>query len=381
MRYPEFLKDFGAIGCIAPSFGSTRPIDVAQHDAAIGCFEGMGYSYVEGPNCRLNIGEGRSNTPIECAKEVNDFFINDKSDVIFSAGGGELMCEILPFVDFAGIKKANPKWFMGYSDNTNLTFLLTTICDTAAIYGSGIKAFGQLPWHKCMYDQLALIRGEKFSFSNYDGFEGARYESENFLDPFGISEPYKQLIYDPSWPGTATEGGAAVAKEGAEGEAGVAVEEVGAAEVCAAENVEAGSGVNFSGRAIGGCIDSLSTLCGTEYDHVKEFVNKYKEDGIVWFLEACELTPFQVRRVLFQFEKAGWLENVKGFIFGRPLSYRTATGFTHEDAIVGILSKYNVPIVMETDLGHLPPRIPYVSGGLCKVSAKGNSFSIDFELK
>lgn len=375
MRYPEFLKDFGAIGCIAPSFGSTRPIDVAQHDAAIGCFEGLGYSYVEGPNCRLNQGEGRSNTATECAKEVNDFFINDKADVIFAAGGGELMCEILPYVDFEGIKKARPKWYMGYSDNTNLTFLLPTLCDIAAIYGSGIKAFGQLPWHQCMYDQLALIRGEKFSVSNYDGFEGARYESENFLAPFGISEPYKQIIYNPA--DKAVEGACAVAKEEAAGEVCAAVKEETAGEVCAKDD----SGVNFSGRAIGGCIDSLNVLCGTEYDRVKEFVNKYKEDGIVWFLEDCELMPFQVRRILFQFEKAGWFENVKGFIFGRPLSGRDATGFTHEDAIVGILSKYNVPIVMETDLGHLPPRIPYVSGGLCNVNAKGNSFSIEFDLK
>lgn len=45
-----------------------------------------------------------------------------------------MMCETMNFVDFEKIKSAAPKWYMGYSDNTNFTFLLSTICDTAAVY-------------------------------------------------------------------------------------------------------------------------------------------------------------------------------------------------------------------------------------------------------
>ena len=52
--------------------------------------------------------------------------LGDMPDAIISCGGGELMCEILRYVDFERIAQAKPKWFMGYSDNTNLTFLLTT---------------------------------------------------------------------------------------------------------------------------------------------------------------------------------------------------------------------------------------------------------------
>lgn len=44
------------------------------------------------------------------------------------------MCEILPYIDFEKIRNSEPKWFLGYSDNTNLIFLLATLCDTAAIY-------------------------------------------------------------------------------------------------------------------------------------------------------------------------------------------------------------------------------------------------------
>ena len=40
------------------------------------------------------------------------------------------MCEILPYIDFEKIRNSEPKWFFGYSDNTNLIFLLATLCDT-----------------------------------------------------------------------------------------------------------------------------------------------------------------------------------------------------------------------------------------------------------
>lgn len=49
------------------------------------------------------------------------------NDVLISCGGGELMCEILPYVDFDRIKAAKPKWYLGYSDNTNFTFYRTRL--------------------------------------------------------------------------------------------------------------------------------------------------------------------------------------------------------------------------------------------------------------
>ena len=133
MRYPEFLKDGGRIGFIAPSFGCAIEPYRSDFEEALKWFERMGYKTVKGPNCFLDEGTGISSTPEKCAAEANDFFLNDRSDVIISCGGGELMCTILPHVDFDAISEAEPKWFMGYSDNTNLTFLLGTLCDTASV--------------------------------------------------------------------------------------------------------------------------------------------------------------------------------------------------------------------------------------------------------
>ena len=47
--------------------------------------------------------------------------------------------------------------------------------------------------------------------------------------------------------------------------------------------------IHMEGRLIGGCLDCLVNLVGTRYDKVAEFVERYKEDGIIWFLESCIL--------------------------------------------------------------------------------------------
>lgn len=337
MRYPEFLKPGGTIGFIAPSFGCSMPPYSMAFDEAIRVFNEMGYQIVEGPNARLAAGIGKSNTPKACGAEINDFFTNKNCDVIISCGGGELMCEDLPFVDFERISKCTPKWYMGYSDNTNLTFLLPTLCDTAAIYGPGAADFGMKPWHEAIDDAYLFLTGAKNRVSNYNGWESEKLRNEdNPYAPHNITEPYRQVI---------------------------------------AGNVRKAS--DFSGRLIGGCLDCLVNLCGTRFDKVKEFNKKYASDGIIWFIESCDLGVMGMRRALWQMENAGWFENVKGFLIGRPLHYTDDfDGFTPHDAVTGILEKYNVPIVMDIDLGHLPPRMPFVSGAMADIKAKDNTIVI-----
>ena len=132
MRYPEFLKENGTIGFVAPSFGcSTEPYRTAFNHA-LDKWKKEGYGIDIGPNCYENSGVGISNTPEKCAEELTEWYCRKENDILISCGGGELMCEVLPFVDFERIRKADPKWYLGYSDNTNMTYLLTTLCDTAA---------------------------------------------------------------------------------------------------------------------------------------------------------------------------------------------------------------------------------------------------------
>ena len=100
MRYPEFLKDRGTIGFVAPSMGCTTEPYRSAFDNAIKRFHSMGYKTIEGPNCRCDSGIGISNTPKKCAEELNESYASADSDVLISCGGGELMCEVVPYIDF-----------------------------------------------------------------------------------------------------------------------------------------------------------------------------------------------------------------------------------------------------------------------------------------
>ena len=113
MRYPEFLSEGGTIGFVAPSFGcATEPYKTA-FGMTIKRFEKEGYTVELGPNCYEDKGIGISNTPQECGKELTQMYESNVNDVLISCGGGELMCEILPYVDFDRIKAAKLSGILG----------------------------------------------------------------------------------------------------------------------------------------------------------------------------------------------------------------------------------------------------------------------------
>ena len=336
MRYPNFLKQNGKIGFVAPSFGCTvEPYKSCFHSTTE-YFTKKGYKCIEGPNCFADTGFGKSNTPEACGAEINEFFLGDNCDVVLSCGGGETMCEDLPFIDFDAIAKAEPKWYMGYSDNTNLTFTLPTLCDTAAIYGPCAPTFGQATLHPAVTDALDLLTGKKLTFSNYDKWEKDSLKTpENPHATYNTTEPF-ELKYGPH---------------------------------------ASPEGTSFEGRLLGGCLEILVCLCGTRFDKVKEFNRRYASDGIIWFLESCEFTPFGVRRALFQLAEAGWFDNAKGFLIGRSAAYNN-----EPSGIADVTGRYGVPVLWDLDIGHLPPMMPIISGAYGKVSAVGNSFTIEHRL-
>ena len=348
MKYPDFLGDNGVIGFVAPSFGcATEPYKTAFMNA-IDKFKHMGFGVDLGPNCFVDLGIGISNTPQACAEELNSSYCSEKNDILISCGGGELMCEVIPYMDFERLKRAKPKWYMGYSDNTNFTFLATTICDTAAIYGPCAAAFGMEPWHESLEDALELLRGNKTTFHNYAMWEKESLKDEEHpLEPFHVTEPVvlHKFVGDGKPMGT---------------------------------NTKEAESVHMEGRLLGGCLDCLSVLCGTKYDRVKEYVEKYKDDGILWFLEACDLNMMSLRRVMWQLENAGWFRYTKGFLIGRPLHFgENLMGLDQYKATYDVISHYRVPIIMDADLGHLPPAVPLIGGSMATIEAKGNRWQIE----
>lgn len=54
-------------------------------------------------------------------------------------------------------------------------------------------------------------------------------------------------------------------------------------------------------------MDDIINLIGTKYDFVKQYISKYKEDGIVWFLEVYEMSSSRGNKKFMANEKCGIL--------------------------------------------------------------------------
>lgn len=347
MRYPNSLPQNGTIGCIAPSFGCNIEPYRSAFENAQKTWKEMGYKILTGPNCYEGSGIGISNTPELCAAEVNHFFAEEDCDVILSCGGGELMCEVVSHIDFERIARAKAKWFMGFSDNTNLTFLLPTLCDTAAIYGPCAPAFGMREWHPALNDAWGILTGEKKQVQGYPLWEKeSKKDEEHPLEPYHVTEKKTLVVWQ-------------------EGKSAAELEEF-----------------TVKGRLIGGCLDCLDTLVGTRFDKVAEFNERYKEDGMIWFMEACDLNPMGIRRALWQLKEAGWFQHVKAFLIGRPLCFgEEFLGLDQYRAVYDVLKKFKVPVIMDADLGHLPPSMPIISGGLAEVSVEERKIGRDLVIQ
>ena len=341
MRYPDFIHPGDTLGYVAPSFGCVIEPYKSRFQHALEYFRKLNYKEKLGPNVFLDLGEGRSNTAEACAKELQEFWEDPEVNALISVGGGELMCEILPHLDFERIRAAKPKWYMGYSDNTNFTFLLPTLADTAALYGPCAAEFGMEPVDPALMDCVELLEGKKFSFHGYEKWEKESLKSEEQpLLPYNLTE--KTEVKSFFWDGTPV-----------------------------------------SGRLVGGCTDCLINLLGTPFDKVQAFSERYKEDGILWFLESCDLNVFSIRRAFWQMKEAGWFRHVKGFIIGRPLVFGETFGNLDQyNAVTEVLKEFNVPVIMDVDLGHLPPKMPFISGGFVTVSTYGKkNIALKYTLK
>lgn len=333
MKKINYLDKSKTISLIAPSFGCASDPYYTRLIEAIKNLKEDGFEIEQGENIFLAKQKVRSNSAPRCAKEFMNAYLSPTSGAIISVGGGEIMCEILPYIDFKKISKAPHKFFMGFSDNTNLTYTLATISEVPTIYGPCAPSFAIKPYLYAPKDALDLLQGKTKKTAGYPLWERYSLHSEDPLAKPNYSE--KKVI-----------------------------------------RLFPNKDVKLEGRLLGGCLDCLVNLCGTKFDKTKEFIEKYKEDGFIWFLEACDLNPVGIQRALFQLKEAGWFKYCKGFIMGRPICYRKKFfGVTHYKTIKDSLRNLNVPLIMDADLGHLGPSMPLITGVKAQVTTeKGNIF-------
>ncbi len=337
MIYPKFLKKGDTIGICAPSKG-IDPGD-ASFEVSLNHLKEEGYNVIETPNVRTGLCP--SADKLIRAKEFNDLIQDDNINFIFSASGGDFLNEILPFIDEVTIKsyllENKTTWVAGYSDPTSLLFYLTTKFDIATIYGVNAGSLGMTNLYRNLQDALEIIKGNIVKQESFEKCERISYEEkvQNGEGTYVLNTPVEWKTPNGN--------------------------------------------VDISGRLIGGCIDCLQYLIGTRFDFVKDFVEKYKDDGIIWYFDNFAIKSDDIFYILWEMGQAGWFKYVKGVVFGRTLTEGTTTGISYEDAIKRVFGN-KIPLILDADIGHVRPTFNLINGAIGHIKASDGKGSLEMKL-
>ena len=132
----------------------------------------------------------------------------------------------------------------------------------------------------------------------------------------------------------------------------------------------------FNGRLIGGGMDTIRSLIGTPFAPIQDFLEKYNEDGFIWYFESCNMKAEDICKTLWQMKMNGWFENCRGVLYGRPDGYEDFYDFMLEDALQNIYGDINVPVLYNVDLGHIPPQLTFINGSIADVEFKNKKAKI-----
>ena len=321
MRYPQLLNKGDTIGICAPSSGASGEKLSLRLDKAIRSINALGYDVVETASVRSDEKCVSADSQTRAA-EFMELYENPGVKLILPPWGGDFLMDMLPYLDFDALASLSPKWVCGYSDISTLTFALTLNSDMATVHGSNSLNMGYARIHDTdlrLFDVVSSGSSIQESWEAWGGF--IRWE-DSAVDVYTLDNP-------SAW-----------------------------------KSLNGETSISFSGMMIGGCMDTLCKLLGTRFAPVDTFLNKYKEYGFIWALESAEMASPDIYRTLWQMRESGWFKYCNGIIFGRPDGYQDKGDFALVDALQQGLGRLNLPVLYDTDIGHIPPQMQIVNGAI-----------------
>lgn len=332
MIIPKFLSRGDLIGVFAPSAGIVEETDRRRFENATRRLESEGYQAIASVSTFMCDDDGRSCPAGQRVAEMNVLLKEPQFRAVFAISGGDYECEMLPLIDWDLIE-ANPKWFQGYSDNTVLLFKMTAEHDIATIYAGNFNDFGMEPLHRSIKEGLEFLEGKRRSQESFE------MHSEGFSDRITGLEPF-------------TEDAPTIWRS------------------------DSGD-VRFTGRLIGGCMDVIEWFLKEGTADARGFVERYREDGIVWYLETYDMDEMRVRWTLEEMNRRGWLEGCHGMVLGRPLFYSGSKGYS--EAVADALQCKDFPILFDADVGHKAPRMTFINGALATFDFKDGRCTLSYD--
>lgn len=313
--YPEKLK----IGDTIATTAVSMPANLEKIDIALRNLRELGLNVIETPNVR---GDGIvSSTGKQRAEELLELYRNTDVKYIIASRGGEFLMEMLPYIhEQKEIIRNNPKWFQGFSDPSLFNLYITTNLNIATINMENISEYAMNPRYKNLENSIdfMLSNKEEYIQNSFEQYQKEEYEEGN-IKGYNLTE---ENVYE-----------------------------------CTQNNI------SFEGRIIGGCIDTFNLIAGTCMDNISNFVSQFEEDGVIWYLDNCELAPCEFYRRLWYMDQMGYFKNVRGFLIGRSFVQRgNQEYFGFKEAVERALQKFSVPIVYNVDVGHIPPQMFFING-------------------
>lgn len=324
MKYPNFIKEKECMGICAPSAGVGKKLE--DFSKAIESLQ-QTFSIKESESVRIN--NVRSNSAKIRGDEFNELILDSSVKMITVAAGGDFLFEVLPYIDFEACIQ-NPKWVMGYSDPTSILYTLTTKYDIATIYGCNAGTYSSS--HKYIDHNLEIIQGNLITQDSYKNYQ----LTKDWLDD--INEYNGEVKWESN-----------------------------------KDDIE------VEGRCIGGCIDVLQNLFATKFDGTKDFIERYKEDGIIWYFDNFAMSAENFYRTLLQMKYADYFKYTKAIIVGRVCFESNETGMSYEEALA--LALEDIPYIYNADIGHVSPKMTLINGANMHLSYKDHKGKITFTLK
>lgn len=335
IQYPAPLRPGDAIAVTAPSAGVSGP-GAERVEFCVDWLRGAGYDVVVG-DCMD--GSGITSAPADRrAAELTAMLCDPDIRCVLPPWGGETAIDLVDLLDWDALAAAAPTWLVGYSDLSTVLLPITTRLGWATIHGDSLAdtpyrpPAGLLPW-------TALAAGPGPHVQRDSGLIATSWRFED--DPHAVEW---RDVDEGRW------------------------------------RLHGVESLDVSGRLIGGCIETMANLAGTPYGDVAAFGEQHAGDGLIVYLEAAEDEAATICRNLHGLRLAGWFDHATAILIGRT-NAGDHPSMTQDQAVLDALGRLDLPVVLDVEIGHVPPHLPLVNGAMATVRVDADVHELTQELR
>ncbi len=271
----------------------------------------------------------RSGNIQERVDEINELIRNPNVKCLMATMGGMNSNSLLPYIDYQALID-NPKIIIGFSDVTAILLSIYAKTNITTYYGPNlVTGFGI---------------NHPYSDYTYKYFEDILIKEPKF--PY-IIKPHSKWVNDF----TTVEG--------------VTLND----EIFKNEWVGINGG-KAKGRLIGGNLDTLYGIMGTEY---MPKINK----GDILFIEDQKKSASDVEKSFSMLKLNKIFDKVSGIVLGKHRYFNDQkTGKKPYDILLEVIRNNNIPILAEVDCSHTNPMMTLPIGGEIEINVSEKTFYI-----